>query len=183
MKNKRKYSLTPKSITNFASIEREFLTWWISLQPKARHAMGVDLNSSDNTLASVLIKAAKVEDDGWSRLSVGGKNGLFLVFLMLVWLKRLAKTHKEHAIVDIALEDVCWALDKVLEDLKTCENAEGSKRPMDADTMPGPSSKQLCKGRKRERYVFIGFAVLEDSKIFRRQSEPEPNTRRTRARK
>lgn len=155
MKYKRKYSLTPKSVTNFASIEREFLTWWISLQPKARHVTGVDLSLSDNTLAAVLIKTAKVEDDGWSRLSVGGKNGLFLVFLMLVWLKRLAETHKEHAIVDIALEDVCWALDKVLEELKTRENAnEGPKRPMDIDTMPGPSTKQLDKGKKRQRYVY-----------------------------
>lgn len=126
--------------------------WWISLQPKARHVTGVDLSSSDITLASVLIKAAKVEDDGWSRLSVGGKNGLFLVFLVLVWLKRLAETHKEHSIVDIAIEDVCWALDKVLEDLKTRENAkEGSKHPMEADLIPVSPSKQLDKGRKRQR--------------------------------
>lgn len=113
----RKYEQTPKSITDLARLGQAFIKWWVSLQPLARRVHGVD-PLQNVTLESLITRPAKVEAGGWSRLSVGGKNGIFLVFLLLVWHRRLAKTEQDLVFVELALYDVCWALDKVLEDLK-----------------------------------------------------------------
>lgn len=156
----RKYEQTPKSITDLAKLGQAFIKWWVSLQPLARRVQGVDPSQSMN-LGSLLIRPAKVEAGGWSRLSVGGKNGIFLVFLLLVWHKRLAESEQDLAFVELALYDVCWALDKVLEDLKTCERrgeegevSEQHKRSAEElEEMDESQSGYEKKARKKRRFA------------------------------
>lgn len=156
----RKYDQTPKSITDLTKFGQAFVKWWVSLQPLARRVQSAD-PLQNVTLGSLLIRPAKVEADGWSRLSVGGKNGIFLVFLLLVWYRRLAETDRDLVFVELALYDVCWALDKVLEDLKTRgrggkegEVLEHHKRSAE-ELEDSNESRKGCekKARKAQRFA------------------------------
>lgn len=146
MKNGRKYDQVPKSITDLAVFEETFLDWWVLLQPEARRVQDVD-TSQKKTLLALLIKPTVVEDGGWNRLAIGGKKGIFFVFMMLAWYKRLAKTARHLTFFELAIDDVSWALGRVLRDLETRKRTAAELE----DAVEG-TLEQANEPRKKQRY-------------------------------
>ncbi|EMD32315.1 hypothetical protein CERSUDRAFT_77606 [Gelatoporia subvermispora B] len=62
----------------------------------------------------------------WGQLLQGSKNGVFYVILYLWWWRSLVKTEYETRLLDFAITDVTWVLDKMCSDVRTDQAQGGS---------------------------------------------------------
>ncbi|TDL13570.1 hypothetical protein BD410DRAFT_687863, partial [Rickenella mellea] len=80
--------------------------WWKGLQPEWRDG------GKDWPLERYL---ARANDEGWSHVARGGKNGFHIVIVTLLWWIKAAEEPADIRAWWSALEDVEWCLCQVVE--------------------------------------------------------------------
>ena len=109
--------------------------WWKALQPEWR------------VIDSWPLARDGPVDDGWKDLMKGGGNGFVLVLLSLSWwMMREKDETRRTAESDIALEDVQWALQRMLEVLRARreQGDEGDSQRVDNDSDLESRPKKRC---------------------------------------
>lgn len=99
----RKLDTIPK-ISDVSVFANQWRQWWIVLQPPERVPATPErwplLRPTDNNL-------------DWQRTLRGGRNGLFIVILTLVWWSAAVSTTTERHEFESALEDVDWVFEEM----------------------------------------------------------------------
>lgn len=83
---------------------RKMREWWSALQPEAR--------GGDWPLARAI-----PDDEGWTELKKGGPTGFVLMVIGLNWWVRYAESSKDQNEAASMVEDVVFALEKVVESM------------------------------------------------------------------
>ncbi|KAH8108915.1 hypothetical protein DFH11DRAFT_1484489, partial [Phellopilus nigrolimitatus] len=92
-KRKKNYFAVPPFV--LASLTRQWIKWWVSLQPEWRRGDSLPLSREMR------------DGEQWVETRKGGGNGIFLVVLSLSWWAS-ALVDGSNREFDLALDDVCW---------------------------------------------------------------------------
>ena len=118
----RKYDRPPEvgRPKEFASSWRK---WYITMQDSERGDKWPLAKDDDRTY-------------NWTELTKGGRNGFFMLLLTLVWWQKALRTPAEHKEFDVVLDEVDWALTRIVAelDMKAKEGKHPREDPEEEDS-------------------------------------------------
>lgn len=190
MKNARRLKWDPK-ITSAAEYGLTVQVWWRALQPQARR------DASDVDGDEFLTRALTDGLFDWGELVVGGRNGLWMVVLALIWWDNACETLGEDRSEFLrTLRDVEWVLERIADSLKLVAIPEASPVPVTVQrkilgrsgmrARPTPASAAAPKNAtvtaKQKAQKQKALAVdTADAELTRALAESTANAKRKRA--
>ena len=110
------------TIKDLSKYVQQFRTWYISLQPNGR--------------GRAWPLARRSVDEQWEPMMRGGRNGILLVILALLWWSRTVSTDEQQLEVEDALQDLVWSFEQMLNvipkkngDKRAAEDSVEGARP------------------------------------------------------
>lgn len=108
LKNKKRTFAKSPDIPPTLELSVAFRRWYTGFQPQWRRNLAIWPLSRDN---------AAHPDEPWYLLKCGGQNGFVLILLCLAWWCRGLQSIAEQKGFDIAVDDVLWTLNTILESI------------------------------------------------------------------
>ena len=115
----------PQAIKDLPKYVQQYRTWYISLQPDVRGRTWPLARRSNNTQ--------------WASMMFGGRNGVLLVIMALLWWSRAVSTDVQQSELEDALQDLVWSFEEML---KVISAKKGSKRAAEDSVEGGRPAKR-----------------------------------------